>query len=107
MYLKLLHAIASGSAPRGHGLEELFSSLPQTIQSAVTDAYGDSGLPSHIQAASDAFIQWRYQHEHKALTLNLTALMAVSKACHRVVRQLRPELEVFGENDVFSEAEQV
>jgi HEPN domain-containing protein len=99
LYIKLLSVVGTGKAAKGHKLDELFASLPQDLSDEVTKSYGDSNLHAHLEAASSAFVQWRYQHEHETLTINLHHLINFSKACHRLIRVLRPELKVFGEND--------
>ena len=98
LYLKLLHLLATGNPQRGHKLSELFATLPQSAQQRIAEKYGNSEIAAHIAQMSDAFVTWRYEHEHEALTINPAALMAVATACHLVVRELKPELTVFGEN---------
>lgn len=98
LYLKLLHLLAVGTPQRGHKLSELFTALPQTAQQQIAEKYGNPEIAADIVQMSDAFVTWRYEHEHEALTINPTALMAVATACHLVIRELKPELTVFGEN---------
>jgi hypothetical protein len=98
LYLKLLILLASGSPQRGHKLDELFAALPQKEQQKVTEKYGNPAISTHIKEVSNAFVTWRYEHEHEALTINPDALMAIARACHLVVREMKPELTVFGEN---------
>jgi hypothetical protein len=100
LYLKLLHAISSGAVPRGHKLDELFLSLSSETQAAIAEMYGAAEMSTHIAAVSSAFVEWRYQHEHETLTINWHVLVNLCRACHRVTRRLRPDLKVFGENDV-------
>ena len=100
LYLKLLHTIAVGSPSKGHDLKELFGVLPQEAQDAVAKEFGNGDLAGQINTASTAFVHWRYQHEHETLTVNLDTLINFAKAVHKVVRHLRPDLEVFGENHV-------
>jgi HEPN domain-containing protein len=100
LYLKLLHAIATGSAPKGHKLDDLFSSLTTEMQSEITGQYGNADLSTHIVSVSASFVEWRYLHEHETLTINWHILVKLCRACHKVVRRSRPDLKVFGENDV-------
>lgn len=99
LYLKLLIAISSGTPPRGHKLDELFELLPPETRTALADIYGGSELPSHLKTVSSAFIDWRYQHEHRTLTISPQILINIATSCHKLARRLRPELRVFGEND--------
>lgn len=97
LYLKLLHVIATGQPKRGHKLDELFQSLPEDTRSELASNYtGDLG--TELTAMSQAFVEWRYEHEHEQLSINPQALANVGVACHRVVRRLKPDLKVFGEN---------
>jgi len=100
LYLKLLHAISSGIAPRGHKLDELYGSLPDETRAKLATVYGTSELAVHVGSVSGAFVEWRYQHEHEALSINPQILINIAKAYHRLARQLKPELKVFGENNV-------
>ena len=98
LYLKLLNLLATGKTQKGHKLNELFASLPEKDQQRVAEKYGNPAIAAHIAEMSNAFVSWRYEHEHEALTINPNALMAVVVACHLVVREMKPELTVFGEN---------
>ncbi len=98
LYLKLLHILATGSPQRGHKLSELFAALPPKEQQRIAEKYGNPEIAAHIAQMSDAFVTWRYEHEHEALTINPSALMAVATACHLVAREMKPELTIFGEN---------
>lgn len=98
LYLKLLNLLATGIPKHGHKLDELFAALPAKEQQRIADKYDGNDLAAHIAQMSDAFVTWRYEHEHETLSINPTALMAVATACHLVVREMKPELTVFGEN---------
>ncbi len=98
LYLKLIYLLATGSPQRGHKLKELFAALPAKEQQRVTMKYGNPEIAAHVAQMSDAFVTWRYEHEHESLTINPSALMAVATACHLAVREMKPELTVFGEN---------
>jgi HEPN domain-containing protein len=98
LYLKLLHVLATGQAPRGHKLVELYLSLPEKTCQALTAKYGSGELQAHISTISTAFVDWRYEHEHEALLINPQVLIGVATSCHVLVRELKPELKVFGEN---------
>lgn len=98
LYLKLLHVISSGAQVRGHKVDALFDSLPADLRERIARAYGTASLSDHLRAASGAFVDWRYQHEHETLTVNPKLLAAACRACHVVVRTLRPDMPVFGEN---------
>ena len=97
LYLKLLHFV-TGNSVRGHKIDELFVSLPTETQERIVRAYGSADLTEHLKAASNAFVEWRYQHEHETLSVNHQQLSSACRACHLVVRSLRPEMPVFGEN---------
>jgi hypothetical protein len=99
LYLKLLHAINSGAAPRGHELAGLYSSLPIEIKTKLTAIYG-ADIGAHIESVSSAFTEWRYLHEHEALSINPQILINLAKCCHRVAQQLRPDLRPSAENDI-------
>lgn len=98
LYLKLLNLLASGNLQKGHKLDELFSSLPVKEQQKVAEKYGNAAIAAHIAEMSNAFVTWRYEHEHEALAINPSALLAIATACHMVAREMKPELTVFGEN---------
>ena len=98
LYIKLLYLLATGNSQRGHKLSELFAALPENARQRVAEKYGNSEIAAHIAQTSDAFVTWRYEHEHEALAINPAALMAVATACHHAARELKPELTVFGEN---------
>ena len=98
LYLKLIYLLASGNLQKGHKLDELFAALPAREQQQVTEKYGNPALAAHIAEMSNAFVTWRYEHEHEALTINPSALMALATACHSVVREMKPQLTVFGES---------
>jgi hypothetical protein len=100
LYLKLVHVLSTGQTSKGHKLEELFSSLPASIRQNLTAKYGNAELPAHIAAVSTTFVDWRYEHEHETLTVNPQVLIAIATCCHKLVRELKPELKVFGENHV-------
>lgn len=100
LYLKLLHVLSTGAAPKGHKLEELFLSIPEPTRQALTARYGNSDLTAHVTAVSTAFVDWRYEHEHEALVINPQMLINIATCCHRLVREMKPELRVFGENQV-------
>lgn len=100
LYLKLLHILSTGQAPKGHKLEELFLSLPETTRQGLTTKYGSAELQVHVSAVSTAFVDWRYEHEHEALIINPQVLIGIATCCHQLARELKPELKVFGENQV-------
>jgi hypothetical protein len=97
LYLKLLHVVANGQPTHGHKLETLFSTLPEDFRTEIAAHYPGK-LVEDIAFMSNAFVTWRYEHEHDALAINPNALALLGVACHRVVRNRRPDLKVFGEN---------
>jgi len=98
LYLKLVHVLSTGKPIKGHKLLELFESLPEQAQSNISTKFGDSNLKQLLAEASNAFVEWRYEHEHEGLTINPSFLLATAKACHLVAKEMKPELTVFGEN---------
>ena len=98
LYLKLIHVLASGKAPHGHKLSELFASLGSTERALIEKSFGHPELEAHIAKASTAFVDWRYEHEHEALNTDPNTIMSIATACHRAARLMKPELKVFGEN---------
>lgn len=107
LYLKLLHFLASGVAPRGHKLGELFDSLALKERQRIAEKYGSNDVSAHITEVSAAFMDWRYEHEHEALNINPDALMAIATACHLAAREMNPKLTVFGENSVALQVERI
>ena len=97
LYLKLLIAISTGTPPKNHKLDELFELLPADTRSNLVRIYGSDDLPSHLKSVSSAFIDWRYQHEHETLAINVQVLVNTATSCHKLARQLRPDLRVSGE----------
>ncbi|MDE2309785.1 MAG: HEPN domain-containing protein [Betaproteobacteria bacterium] len=104
LYLKLVHVLSTGQTPKGHKLEELFSSLPESSRQSLAAKYGSAELPSHIATVSTAFVDWRYEHEHETLAVNPQVLINIATCCHKLARELKPELKVFGENQVIQTA---
>lgn len=97
MYLKLINLVSTGNLPRGHKLVELFKSLPQVKRDDLTKRFGDPKLPELISNVSDAFVTWRYEHEHESLAINPHFLTQLARACHIEIRKMKPELTVYGE----------
>ena len=98
MYLKLLSVIATGKYPKDHKLQELFSSLPEEFQKTLITKYVNTSFEADMANVSNAFIEWRYEHEYAALTINPDVLINIASACHTLARELKPSLKVFGEN---------
>jgi HEPN domain-containing protein len=98
LYLKLLHVLATGAATKGHKLDELFLSLPPNLQTELAALYPHGELVPQLSAVTNAFIEWRYGHEHGALAIDPRVLTEMARSCHKLVRRIRPELKVFGEN---------
>src|SRR5262245_4933503 len=49
LYLKLIHLIATGSAIKGHKLDELFQALPGDAQARISASYDQRDLPADIK----------------------------------------------------------
>src|SRR5437879_325971 len=94
LYLKLLHVLTTGKSPKGHKLDELFLGLPPSAKAEITALYGNNALAA-LSAAGDAFVEWRYGHEHEGLTINPSVLSGLATCCHQVARRIMPTLAVF------------
>ena len=96
LYLKLLTLLINGSPARGHKLLDLFRTLPeasrQRIQELAQPLAMVANFPQELERVSNAFVEWRYEHEHETLMINPAVLTGLAKACHTLVRELRPDL---------------
>jgi hypothetical protein len=100
LYLKLLCAITTGQAARGHKLTELFDRLPEATRTELSAVFPGINLREELEKCSNAFVEWRYSHEQESLVINPSFFIVVARACHQMVRKLKPSLEVLGENSV-------
>ena len=97
LYLKALHHIAFGKAPRGHRLHLLFGNLPPETRRITEDIYrAETGrdadqLRDDLLNFNTAFEDWRYVHEAEAQQLRLGALIRFTIALYRSVRDQRPK----------------
>ena len=98
MYLKLLCVLSTGSYTKGHKLDDIFRSLPEEFQKNLIAKYVNTNFETDISNVSNAFIEWRYEHEYEALTINPQLLINIASACHTLARELKSSLKVFGEN---------
>lgn len=104
LYLKDLHYLLSGKAPKGHNLLKLFRRLPQKAQQQIFDhpsicgnhfiargptfspkKYSRSysaheGFTDHIEAMSNGFEKWRYSYESTTLRYETWFVLALIEA---------------------------
>ncbi len=90
--------LASGKSTRRHELNDLYNDLPPETKSALLAECDGIDLVSELTSAENAFVKWRYSHEHEILAIDPSKLSEIITRCHRLVRKLNPKLEVFGEN---------
>jgi len=97
LYLKALHQIANGKAPRGHKLNVLFGNLPAAIRQSVEGMYrlqtgaDEMALASDLLNFNSAFEDWRYVYEQNGQELRLGRLIHLTITLYRSVRDLRPQ----------------
>lgn len=104
LYLKLLHALTVGNPGKIHGLKYIFMALPQETRLKANNHYHstDSDIETDIATVNSAFVDWRYIHEQATISINPQVLINIARAIHLTVRELKPELHVFGENNTVS-----
>lgn len=110
LYIKDLHFVLKGKAPRGHNIFKLYEGLPeQTKQNifahdsisqnpfvargvvfprkAITNSY--EGFLSQIQAISDGFEKWRYSYESSTLRYDEWFALAFIEAVKAAADNIR------------------
>lgn len=96
LYLKALHQIALGRAPKGHKLNVLFGNLPVPSQQIVFDYYraqngtDQKALARDLLNFSSAFEDWRYIYEKDGQERRLGRLIQLTIALYRSIRHQRP-----------------
>lgn len=101
LFLKLLHKITVGNPEKIHGLEEIFSVLPQEMRLNLSQKYqrtANGDLEADINSVGSAFVDWRYLHEQTIISINPQVIMNISKVTYALCRELRPNIRVTGEN---------
>lgn len=100
LFLKLVHHIAIGSPAKTHGLNELWNTLPQDLQDKLREKYAAQGgvIEPDLVAVNKAFVDWRYLHEQGSIAIDPRILTRICKAAYILALELRPTLQVFGEN---------
>jgi HEPN domain-containing protein len=92
-FLKLLLLLEKGEYDRGHELDDLFDSLSPGVKERIEGNFNSSsGVRYYLKQARDAFVEWRYPHEHEFLLASHEELAQIGFALHKTVRELRPNL---------------
>lgn len=97
LYLKTLHQIALGKAPKGHKLNVLFGNLPLPIRRVVDGLYQEQtaadpkALTGDLLNFNTAFEDWRYVYESNSQDLRLGRLIQFAIALRHTVRHQRPD----------------
>lgn len=113
LYIKDLHFLLRGDAPKKHDIFKLFDSLPQSIQQEICDhtsirenplmTKGDLLSPKYysqtynrhdrfidqMKAISSGFQKWRYSYESTILTYDSSFALALINAIKSVANNTR------------------
>ncbi|WP_291272923.1 hypothetical protein [Geothrix sp.] len=100
LYLKCLLEISGKSNVKGHDLLKLFSQLPtkdkEGILFFIRGAYVNLSLPltfleERLAELGEAFVEWRYVHEDKILSIDVHFLRQFAWGCREHIHNLRPD----------------
>lgn len=104
LYLKDLYFVVTGEPLIGHKTHELFDKLPEEIQKEIflhhpenhfiTKCFMYQGktpldkFKSKIRQYGDAFVKWRYSHEHTALQYESSFAVNLIKSIIKVTNRI-------------------
>jgi len=100
LHLKCLLAIATGNHVTGHRMTVLFGKLPRAdkdgILAHIRKVYRDQSVPlsfidDRLKLMDNAFVEWRYLHEAKKISIDSRFLGRMIWACQQHTRTLRPK----------------
>jgi hypothetical protein len=104
LYLKVLHQICYGRAPKGHKLHILHSNLPTILRDKITESYNKKmpkgDLNKELILFSSAFEDWRYVYETgDDIVLPVGSLVNFTITLHGLIKLERPAWP-FPANDI-------
>lgn len=97
IFLKTLH-LFHGTSARGHKLRALFDALPKETAHLANSKFAESiatrssahrgELTDALGKLNNAFVEWRYLHEHEKLHVEVQPLISVQEALFYTCKSL-------------------
>jgi hypothetical protein len=95
LFLKLLVVISGRESPKKHKFSDLYESNDSEIRAKLVADFpgGEAEFRKKLTDVDNAFVHWRYAHEHEVLQVDLGFLKTFGTILYQTALSLAPHLD--------------